>query len=171
MPLLTNVTKRVMETFQIYKTIKKENPMDLIITRRFIPIMLVLLFIGACASTHGTIVLVGEIRQATNPGGIKLYTKPPAEYEEIALISADSAHDFMGKEKLLNKAMAQLKEEAAKVGANGILLEGFGDFYIGKSGAVGVPNATGSTTVLGTPAMNTRMGKKAIGMAIFVTEE
>ena len=138
---------------------------------RLISLMLVIFFISGCAITHETNVVVGNVREPTNPDEIKLYTKPPAKYEEIAIISADSAHDFMSKQKLMNIAVAKLKEEAAKVGANGILLEGVGDFYIGSSGFVAVPNATGSTTFIGTSAMNARTGKKASGMAIYVSEE
>lgn len=145
--------------------------MNMILTAHSILLMLAMLFVNGCAITHETSVVVGNTREPTNPSEIKLYTKPPAKYEEIAIISADSAHDFMNKQKLMDIAIFKLKEEAAKVGANGILLEGVGDFYIGSSGIIVAPNATGSTAVVGTTAMNARTGKKASGMAIFVIEE
>lgn len=132
---------------------------------------LLIILISACAITNSTNVVVGNTREPTKPQEIKLYTKPPAKYEEIAIISADSAHDFMSKQALMDKAIAILKDEAAKVGANGILLDGIGDFYTGSSGVVVVPNASGSPAVIGASASSARTGKKASGMAIYVTEE
>ena len=128
-----------------------------------------ILLLAGCAITSGTSVVVGNTRPQTKPEEIRLYTKPPAKYEEIAIISADSAHDFMDKQALMDNAIAKLKDEAAKVGANGILLDSVGDFDIGSSGAVFVPNARRNFFV-GTSISNNRTGKKASGMAIFVSE-
>lgn len=136
-----------------------------------IAVVLATTFITGCAITNETSLLVGQARPATTPDKVKLYTKPPAKYEEIAMVSADAAHDFMTKQALMEKSVALIKEQAAKVGANGVLIENLGDFYTGSSGVMFVPGATSGGMVMGTGAMNARTGKKVTGMAIYVTEE
>lgn len=138
---------------------------------RLMPLLLAIFVINGCAITNETSVIVGKTRTPTTPDQIKLYTKAPAKYEEIAIVSADAAHDFMGKQELMNIAISKIKAEAAKVGANGVLLDGVGDFYTGSSGLVVVPSAIHGAPVVATGAMNARSGKKASGMAIFVIEE
>ena len=147
------------------------NLLKQIVVSNYILLLLALLSISSCAITHGTSVVVGGVKEPTNPEEIKLYTTPPIKYEEIAIIYAESAHESMSKQILANNAMARLKDEAAEVGANGILLESVGDIYVGSSGIVSVPSAAGSTTIIGALSRHTRPGKKASGMAIFVTEE
>lgn len=137
----------------------------------FIPLLLVMFAIGGCAVTNETSLVVGKIRAPTTADQVKLYTKPPAKYEEIAIVSADAAHAFMSKQDLMNISIANLKQEAAKVGANGVLLDGVGDFYVGSSGVVVAPSALRGAPVIATGAMNAQTGKKASGMAIFVIEE
>jgi hypothetical protein len=122
---------------------------------------------SGCAITNETSLIVGNVRQATNPSDIKLYTKPPANYEEIALISADSVSAAYSKQKLLDIAMSNLKIEATKVGANGILLESAGDANDGGSNTVFIPDNNGGGTAV-TSARNTQ---KVTGVAIFVIAE
>ncbi len=134
-------------------------------------LLLAMFAIGGCAVTDETSLIVGKIRTPTTADQVKLYTKPPAKYEDIAIVSADAAHAFMSKQDLMNTSIANLKQEAAKVGANGVLLDGVGDFYVGSSGVVVVPFAQRGAPFIATGAMNAQTGKKASGMAIFVTEE
>jgi len=136
-----------------------------------IAVVLATTIITGCAVTNETSLLVGQARPATTPDKVKLYTKPPAKYEEIALVSADAAHDFMTKQALMEKSVALIKEQAAKVGANGVLIENLGDFYTGSSGVIVAPGAPQGGVTVGTGAMNARTGKKVTGMAIFVTQE
>lgn len=134
-------------------------------------VMCAALVLSACAITHETSLVVGKARPPTKPDQVKLYAKPPAKYEEIAIISADAAHDFMAKQELLNISIAKLKAEAAKVGANGILLDNVGDYYVGSSGMVIVPSAVRGAPVIGIGSMNARTGKQASRKAIYVLEE
>ena len=137
----------------------------------FMALMVSLLGVGGCAVTHETSVLIGKARPRTVPEQVKLYTKAPAKYEEIAIISADAAHDFMNKQSLLNKSVANLKAEAAKVGANGILLDVLGDITVGSSGVIMIPATDPGMPVVGVASVNARTGKQATGRAIFVIEE
>lgn len=129
------------------------------------------LLLTSCAITNETSLIVGKPRQATSPEQIRFYTKPPAKYEEIAIISADAAHDFMSKQSLQNIAIENLKREAAKVGANGILLDNVGSFNIGTTGIATVPTVTPGAPIVAVGAMNNRTGKQASGKAIYVIEE
>ena len=131
----------------------------------------VALLLASCAITNETSLLIGKQRPAISPEQVKLYTKPPVKYEEIAIISADAAHDFMSKQSLQDIAIKNLKKEAAKVGANGILLENVGSFNVGGTGIVTVPTATPGAPIIGVSAMNNRTGKQTSGKAIYVLEE
>lgn len=114
--------------------------------------------LAACAVTHETSVLVGTPRAPTTPEQVKLYTSPPKKYTEIALISADAAHDFTDKQVLLDTAVLNAKREAAKVGANGILLDGLGDYRVGSSRFFLMQASLAR-------------GEQVSGKAIYVTEE
>lgn len=125
--------------------------------------------IGGCAITNETSLVIGQARAPIKADQVKLYTTPPAKYEEIAIVSADAAHDFMSKQDLLNISIAKIKEEAAKVGANGVLLDNIGDSYVGSSGMMITPATKGRGPVVGIGAMNARTGKVVSGKAIFVS--
>jgi hypothetical protein len=133
---------------------------------------IIILSIAGCATvtTHGTNVVIGEQKNPTNPNDITFYSTPPTTYEEIAIIYAESADDAMSKQALASSTLARLKEEAANVGANAILLESVSDFYAGSSGIVSVPDANGHITITGSFAVHKSAGKKASGIAIFIPE-
>jgi hypothetical protein len=92
------------------------------------------LLVGACApSTH---VLVGHARAPITPDQVKIYSQPPATpFEEIAILDASSKSAFgTGGQKSVDKVIERLKVEAAKLGANGVILEGFSDAETGSIG-------------------------------------
>lgn len=123
-----------------------------------------ILTLSGCALTRGSGIVTGETRPPTEASQVKLYTSPPANYQEIAIVSADSRNDFMTSQALADAAIERLKKEAAKVGANGVILESAGDKVLGSSGsAIGLqPSyAVGSSVV--------RTGKQVKGRAIFVS--
>ena len=93
---------------------------------------LIIFFFGGCASTSSH-VLVGSRHPAINPSEVKLYLHPPANYEEIALVSSDSWNSLASSAQAqTDLAIARLKVEAAKLGANGIVLSSVGDKYAGS---------------------------------------
>lgn len=88
----------------------------------------------ACApSSH---VLVGQSRPPITPDQVKIYSHPPATpFEEIAVLDANSKSAFgTGGQKSVDKVIERLKIEAAKLGANGVILEGFSDSETGSLG-------------------------------------
>ena len=89
-----------------------------------------LLCVIACAS--GNALVTGTQRPATNPESVVLYTEAPEKYEVIGIVTASS--DATGSAQTdLNYAVAELKKQAAKIGANGILLQ---DVSSSNSGGV-----------------------------------
>lgn len=120
-----------------------------------------------CTLTRGSHVIIGNTRPPTNPADVRIYTELPANYQKIAMVSADARNDFASQQNLSDNALERLKKEAAAVGANGILLNGFGNYVVGSSGVVNVMQ-TSPHTGFGFGAMNTRTGKEAEGLAIYV---
>ncbi len=91
------------------------------------------LCLAACTSSHQ---LVGAPRAPVPPDQVQLFTEaPPRPYERIALVSASSKRSLaFSYEDKAEVVVRRLKEEAGKLGANGVLLDGIGE----KSGpAVG----------------------------------
>jgi hypothetical protein len=88
-----------------------------------------------CASTR--VVLVGQARPAISPDRVQVFLQPPkTPYEQIATLTASSRWALtLTSAAKINKVVERLKSEAAKLGANGILLHGVGDQ---GSGTVGV---------------------------------
>ena len=82
--------------------------------------MVSVLMLSGCAS--GTALVTGTQRSATNADEVVIYTEAPEKYEVIGIVTASS--DFGWTEQGdLNYAVAELKKQAAKIGANGIILE------------------------------------------------
>lgn len=141
-----------------------------------IAVAAVTLLCGCSTSSH---VLVGTQRPPIAASQVKLYLHPPAKFEEVALLSADSRNTFFaasGQTKM-NAAIAHLKTEAAKLGANGILLTGAGEQTGGSVGfgsgtATAYGNGLGATAYgTGTSVSSPIVIKSAGGVAIFVTQE
>src|SRR3981189_143894 len=94
------------------------------------------LALTACATSH---VMIGQARPAISPEEVQVYTRPPTvPYEEIAKLQTSSSGSFsftaQGKTDAVIK---RLKTEAAKLGANGVLLEGIDDRASGSIGTGG----------------------------------
>jgi hypothetical protein len=81
-------------------------------------------------------VLVGPVRPAITPDQVKIYSHPPATpFDEIAILDANSTSAFgTGGQKSIDKVIERLRIEAAKLGANGVILEGFSDAQTGSLG-------------------------------------
>jgi hypothetical protein len=137
-----------------------------------VSLLIVTLFLAACAtSSH---VIVGTTRPPISPDQVRIYFKPPARFEEVAVLDASSKNSWaITDQGKTDKAMQRLKEEAAKLGANGILLRGVGDQYGGSvSSGTATATAYGNTaTGFGTGMAVPVMHKEASGVAIYVLEE
>jgi hypothetical protein len=81
-----------------------------------------ILSLAACASSFE---LIGKARPPLKPEQVQLYLEPPnRQYEQIAIIKTSSTRSFaftsQGKAEVVVK---RLKIQAAKLGANGVLLK------------------------------------------------
>src|ERR1700755_577799 len=79
---------------------------------------------AACATD--SVIVTGSPRAPISPAEVKIYSQPPPMFEEVAILNASKSVAFTtGGQKTVDKVIEGLKEQAAKVGANGVLLEGF----------------------------------------------
>ena len=128
-----------------------------------------LALMAACATD--SVVITGSPRPAISPADVKIYSRPPAVFEEIAILNTSKNSAFTtGGQKTIDKVIAGLREQAAKVGANGVILEGFSDRQTGSLGS-----GVGSTSVSSNSAVGVGVGgslgiykKTGHGVAIFV---
>lgn len=128
-----------------------------------------MLGIAACATSH---VLIGKARAPISPDQVRIYTRPPlTHYEEIAQLSTSSQGSFsITAQGKTDAVINRLKAEAAKLGANGVILQGIGDQSSGSVGTGG-----GSTTYSGGGMMGGGIGlnlqttrKVGDGLAVYV---
>ena len=135
-------------------------------------LVLTTIVLSGCQTSH---VLVGRVRPPISPDQVQIYLHPPAgKYEEIALLDTSSKNSFsftaQGK---TDAVIERLKKEAAKLGANGILLSGVGDQASGSVGS-GFGAATGSGHAAfggGFGSSATVFQKKGVGTAIYLESD
>ena len=137
----------------------------------FFSVAIALCGLAACATSH---VMIGKARPPISPDSVQLYTRPPDRpYEEVARIETSSQGAFaFGSQAKTDAVIHRLKAEAAKLGANGVLLEGMGDQPSGSVGTGG-----GSTSYSGRSAVGGGIGinvgltrKVGGGLAIYVPQ-
>ncbi|EJG1885604.1 hypothetical protein BS049_RS23015 [Vibrio parahaemolyticus] len=82
-------------------------------------LLALVLALTGCAS--GSSILVGETRESIAPEKVRLYIEPPESYDTIALVNASSDAGLTEQDSI-DYAVEELKKQAAKLGANGVLL-------------------------------------------------
>jgi hypothetical protein len=127
---------------------------------------------AACANTGQ--MLTGDARAPIAATEVRVYTQAPANFEEIAVLSASRRSiSGAGGERAIQKMIASMKNQAALLGANGLLLEDFSDEQ-GLSLGTGVGSDSythnGSISVGAGGSLGV-IKKTAKGRAIFVLPE
>jgi hypothetical protein len=130
------------------------------------------IWLAACVSSHQ---LIGAARAPIPADRVQLYTEAPLRpYERIAVVSASSKRSFSftfeGKAEVV---VRRLKEEAGKLGANGVLLEGITDE---SGGAVGADVGTAyegprGTIDVGVGASTLMLQRYGRAIAIYLPEQ
>ena len=120
-------------------------------------ILLIALSLVACAS--GSVIVTGTKRTPLDPNQVKLYLEAPANYEIIGIVNASSDAGWT-EQGSQDYAVQELKKQAAKLGANGVLLETTGE----KTSTIVGGSGTGSFYAIPVTA------KTVSGKAIFVFE-
>lgn len=140
------------------------------------PLLLAAALLAGCStSSH---ILTGKSRPPIDSSLVRIYTTPPAKFEEVAIIEANSKASFaFGEQEQINKVIERLKQQAAALGANGVLLKGVGETG-GATLGTGLGSASASVggssiNVLGASIglatdLNNKTGK---GTAIYVIAE
>lgn len=75
-----------------------------------------------CTIIDGNSIVTGNARSSLSYNEVRIYRVAPAEFEEIAMVSSSAGHDFKKNSSLMNSAIHRIKEEAAILGANGVIL-------------------------------------------------
>ena len=137
---------------------------------RWVSVSAIALVAACAASSH---VVTGVTRPPISSEEVKIYTQPPPHFEEVAVLEASSRGGFRFTEQgKMDKVIERLKAEAAKLGANGVLLQSTQNQVSGSVGTGG-----GSTSYGGRSAVGVGGGvgfdivtKLAYGTAIYVSE-
>lgn len=130
------------------------------------------LTLAGCASPSST-VMIGQARTEIAPEQVQLYLDPPAEYEKIAFIESSSKSSLsFSAQAQMDLVIERLKQEAAKVGANGVLLQATGEQRSGSI-STGTGGGTGGRNVSVGIGIGTTIGvtnKSGSGLAIYVID-
>ncbi|MFT4198906.1 MAG: hypothetical protein QM601_13580 [Pseudoxanthomonas sp.] len=127
------------------------------------------LLLGLAGCAGASKVMLAPARAPVDPASVRIYASVPPGAVQIAQIESKSAIGF-GTQGQTDAAVARLKAEAAKLGANGIVLVGVGSggSPVGLSvGAGGYGPHGGGGLGLGIPTTQ----KQAAGVAIWVPPE
>ena len=111
--------------------------------------------ISGCATRP---IIVGQVRAPISPAAVRVYQVPPRHFEEIAIIDSPAGTSWIFADRpSMELGISRLREQAAALGANGVLLQrvydvsagglsigggGFGysgNTFYGGGGAVGGP--------------------------------
>ncbi|CBA17476.1 hypothetical protein [Xanthomonas albilineans] len=131
--------------------------------RPLLPLALLLALAGCASSSK---VMVGAARPPIDPALVQIYSTPPTGAVDIAQLEASSAAGF-GTQGQTDAALARLKQEAAKLGANGVVLMGVSSQRSGGGVSLGggsYGGHVGGGLGIGIPTTQ----KRAAGMAIWV---
>ena len=134
------------------------------------------LIIAGCTIMDGNAIVIGNTRSPISPTEVRLYRTAPDNFKEIAIVSASAGHDFQKGSSLMNSAIERVKNEAAKVGANGVILTEINERdapsittsygHATASGTGGSAFATGAATSVNRGDAYTRLK----GVAIYVNQ-
>jgi len=139
--------------------------------------LIICTIIMGCTIVSGSAVAIGKTRLPIEPSRVQIYGKAPSKYEEVAIVSAKAGHDFRSEQGIMDSAIGRLKEEAAKVGANGVILQGIQSrsdpTVVTTFGTAAAYGTGGSATASGSSigiASGGRYGHVK-GIAIYVSED
>ena len=100
-------------------------------------LLLAALLLAGCASTSR--MMISPARPAIAPEQVRVYIEPPpGRYVEIALLETASGPLTYGEQNKTDAVIEKLRAEAARLGANGILLQGMASGYRGGRVNVGL---------------------------------
>jgi len=129
--------------------------------RLFAVVVATLVFFGGCST--GLVMVMGMLWDSIAVSEVRVYADPPADFDVIALLESAPSSGWTDQSRQ-DKAVADLKEKAATLGANGILLTGVTDSGGGSGAGVGVSSGGGVGVGVGV----SKSSKSVFAKAIFV---
>jgi hypothetical protein len=88
----------------------------------------VLLAIALTGCANSSQIITGVSRAPIPVDQVSIYTYPPAKFEDVAVLKASrKSISTAGGERAIDKVIDVMRLQAANLGANGLLLEGFSD--------------------------------------------
>jgi hypothetical protein len=110
--------------------------MNLRLDKRWRSVLIIALCatLGACVSSQ---IVVGTVRKPIAVAQVQVYVKRPStEFEEIAYLETSSARSWSFTDSGRTRVVIErLKAQAAKLGANGLLLQAVSDQTVDAIGA------------------------------------
>tara|TARA_R110002126_G_scaffold54341_19_gene147223 strand:- start:1471 stop:1872 length:402 start_codon:yes stop_codon:yes gene_type:complete len=86
-------------------------------------VLLCLLATGCSSSASSSHQLTGQALAAISPSDVVVFSEPPQQYSEIAIVTATSGASTTAANKTkTDQVLNALKAEAAALGANGIVI-------------------------------------------------
>ncbi|HEU0273115.1 MAG TPA: hypothetical protein VFQ83_01130 [Candidatus Udaeobacter sp.] len=136
-------------------------------------------FLRICATTFAALflvcgcatraIIVGQPRPPISPAAVRVYQLPPRHFERIAIIDSPAGTSWIFPDRpSMELGISRLREQAAALGANGILLErvydvSAGGLSIGVGGfGYGGHGFYGGAGDVGGPLINHRVRAAAI---------
>lgn len=128
--------------------------------------MFVLAFAAGCSSMDSGQIVTGERRDSIDTDQVTLYETAPVNYRILAMISARSTENIGNSAERKQQAIDQLKQRAAAMGANGILI-------YSMAGETDMPDRVVYNTFTGGGVVVTEeeKPKTVFGRAIYVADK
>jgi hypothetical protein len=113
------------------------------------PLLVTALLLGVLGCAPAAPVRVGPVRAPLPVEQVVIYQQPPPNAQDVATLHASSHSVFSpGGPAATDKLVQQLKVQAAQLGANGLVLQGFADRVSGSLGTgVGSESYSRSSSV------------------------
>ena len=111
-----------------------------------------------CAT--GSAIVTGKTRPAIDSSEVRIYLDPPSQFETIGIVEASSDVE-LSSQAAQDRTINELKAQAAKLGANGIIL-----LHSGEKSSDMIGFYSGGMFYAGTEETKTARGK-----AIYIQKE
>ena len=104
--------------------------------KRLIFLLAIGISLMSCVTTRYSTIITGTTRPAITPSEVRIFADPPAEFETIGVIEATrTVSSNRQRQRTQDIVIKELKTQASRIGANGIILIGTGS-QIHSSGGV-----------------------------------
>lgn len=83
--------------------------------------------LSGCVIQRGMHVRTGEYRQPTSFDAVRVYSQQPTNFKVLGMVRGEGSHAFVSDQHRMDKAIERMKQEAAALGANGVIIQSAGN--------------------------------------------